>query len=181
MSPRPGINSRSVNGISSDDRSLIVDQLSDSRRVKEFSGPWTIQCSWVEGFKSRAEVRGHSIHFDQPGDIQADDTAPTPHEYLLSAVAGCLVAGVVMHATVQGIQLRSLDIEVSGTFDNVLKWAGLDDSGTPGYRAIEVRASISGNAADDVLRDIWDRTLAGSPVAQTANLPTPVISVLNIH
>lgn len=149
--------------------------------MREFSGPWEITARWSGGFTSVATARGHQIRFDQPGDLEADDGAPTPHEYLLSSIGGCLIAGVVMHATVRGVQLTALTVSVAGTFDNVLKWAGLDDAGTPGYGAVEVRAALSGEADDDTLRDIWDRAFAGSPVAQTTTRATPVVAVLDIH
>ncbi|MFW0788681.1 OsmC family protein [Gordonia sp. CPCC 205333] len=169
-----------VNGISGEDRTVLVELLSDARRVKEFSGPWSVECAWTEGFKSSASVRGHSISFDQPGDVRADDTAPTPHEYMLSAVGSCVLAGVVLHATVVGVQLHSLRVSVSGTFENTLKWAGLESSGSPGYRSLEVHGAISGDAEDSVLQDIWDRALSGSPVAHTVHQATPVSTALSI-
>ncbi|MCV7228103.1 OsmC family protein [Mycolicibacterium komossense] len=169
-----------VNGISADDRTILIGQLSDARTVRDFSGPWEIKAAWTAGFKSEAEVRGHRIHFDQPGDIRADDTAPTPHEYFIASVAGCLIAGVVMHATVRGVQLHSVKVTVSGTFENVLRWAGIESEGNPGYRGVEVTAAISGAVDDDTIRDIWDRAVAGSPVAQSVNRRTPVVSVLTI-
>jgi len=180
MSRHGTTDERDVNGISAANRAAIVDQLSDARRLRTMSGPWDVQASWKQGFASSATVRGHQIRFDQPGDVTADDTAPTPHEHLLASVAGCLIAGVVMHATVARVQLTSLEIHVSGTFDNVLKWAGIESEGNPGYRGLDLRATISGQADDDTLRDIWDRALSGSPVAQTVNNRTPIVATLDV-
>ncbi|UWP79872.1 OsmC family protein [Dactylosporangium fulvum] len=180
MTARQPALGRDVNGIRAENRALIMEQLSDARRVREFSGPWDVEATWLTGFKSKATVRGHEIPFDQPGDIAADDTAPTPHEHLLASIAGCLIAGVVMHATVQNVRLTSLVVHVSGTFDNVLRWAGIESAGNPGYRGIDLRATMSGEADDDTLRDIWDRALAGSPVAQTINRETPVITIVEL-
>jgi uncharacterized OsmC-like protein len=171
---------RAVNGISAEDRAAIIRQLSDARTVQDFSGPWEIKARWTTGFKSEAQVRGHVIHFDQPGDIRADDTAPTPHEYFIASVAGCLIAGVLMHATVRGVELSSVDVTVAGTFENVLRWAGIESEGNPGYRGVEVRASISADVDDNTVRDIWERAVAGSPVAQSVNRRTPVVSVLTV-
>lgn len=171
---------RAVNGISADDRAAIIGQLSDARTVRDFSGPWEIKARWTTGFKSEAEVRGHLIRFDQPGDIRADDTAPTPHEYFIASVAGCLIVGVLMHATVRGIELTAVDVTVSGTFENVLRWAGIESEGNPGYRGVEVRASIAADVDDDTVRDIWERAVAGSPVAQSVNRRTPVVAVLTV-
>ena len=180
MSRQDASDGPAVNGISAANRSLIIDQLGDARRLRAVSGPWDVHVSWKQGFASTATVRGHEIRFDQPGDIAAGDTAPTPHEYLLSCVAGCLIAGVVMHATVARVQLTTLDVHVSGTFDNVLKWAGIESEGNPGYRGLDLRATIAGEADDETLRDIWDRAVGGSPVTQTVNRATPIVATLDI-
>ncbi|MGX6446598.1 OsmC family protein [Patulibacter sp. S7RM1-6] len=172
---------RTINGVPADRRRSLAAQLADARRVREFSGPWTARVTWEEGFRTRAHVRGHTIPFDEPADLAADDTAPTPHEHVLSALGACLAAGLVMHATVAGIALDALEVEVSGTFDNILRWAGLAESGSPGFRGLEVRATLGGDAPEEDLRDLWDRALAGSPVAQTLAHPTPVSSVLRVR
>jgi uncharacterized OsmC-like protein len=169
-----------LNGISAERRSMLRETLSDARTMGSFSGPWTSTVQWAGGFRTNARTRGHAIAFDEPGDLVAGDSAATPHEYVLSAIGACLVAGVVLHATLREVRLTSIEIAVSGTFDNLLRWAGLSEGGNPGYRSIEVRARIAGPAGDDVIRDIWERALDGSPVAQTISQPTAVVAVLDI-
>lgn len=169
-----------LNGIDPEHARELRELLFDARRVEEFSGPWTVESSWSDGFQSTSSVRGHTVSFDEPADLAGKDGAPTPHEYLLSALGGCLIAGAVMHATVQGIRLDRLDVRISGTFDNILRWAGLDDTGSAGYRSMEVHAVIAGDADDAALRALWERTVAGSPVASTISRPTPLSSVVEI-
>ncbi|OZC49329.1 hypothetical protein CH289_17510 [Rhodococcus sp. RS1C4] len=174
------IGSTPLNGIDPEHASALRELLFDARRVEEMSGPWTVESSWSDGFQSTSSARGHTIEFDEPADLAGKDGAPTPHEYLLSSLSGCLIAGAVMHATVQGIRLDRLDVTITGTFDNILRWAGLDANGSAGYRSMEVHAVIAGDADDATLRALWDRTVAGSPVAGTISRPTPVTSVVEI-
>jgi uncharacterized OsmC-like protein len=169
-----------LNGIGPGRQQELRGKLADARRMREFSGPWSAQVRWAGGFRTEARMRGHHIAFDEPGDLAAGDSAASPHEFVLSALGACLVAGIVLHATLQDVRLTSIDVQVSGTFDNILRWAGLESTGNPGYRAVELRATIAADVDDDVIRDIWDRALSGSPVAQTVSLPTPVIAVMEI-
>lgn len=172
--------SRPLNGIDPQHARELRELLFDARRVEEFSGPWAVESSWTDGFQSMSSVRGHAVAFDEPVDLAGKDGAPTPHEYLLSALGGCLIAGAVMHATVQGIRLDRLDVKISGTFDNILRWAGIEDTGSAGYRSLEVHAVIAGDADDAALRTLWERTVAGSPVASTISRPTQLVNVVEI-
>ena len=87
---------------------------------------------------------------------------------------------MVLHATVQGVRLHTLDVTVSGVFDNILEWAGRAEPGNSGYRAIDISASVSADADEDTLRDIWERALAGSAVAQSLVRATPVMAVMEV-
>jgi uncharacterized OsmC-like protein len=165
-------------GIDGPRRARLLATLRDPERVKEFSGPWAARVTWKGGFKAESKMRTHVIEFDEPADLEADDSAASAHEHLLSALGSCLATGVVVHATARSVKLEEVEISLTGTFDNVLRWAGLSESGSPAYRSIEARAHIRGDADEDTLRDIWDQALAGSPVAQTIIRPTPVISVM---
>ncbi|MEK8174387.1 hypothetical protein NKH77_51495 [Streptomyces sp. M19] len=119
-----------VNGIAPDKQLLLKGQLSDARRVRDFSGPWTAQTRWVAGFRTEARVRGHIIGFDEPADLAAEDTAPTPTS--TSSPPGRLPDRRSRHARHgPGIRLHTLRIDLSGTFDSILRWAGLSDSGNP--------------------------------------------------
>ncbi|SNT09990.1 OsmC family protein [Rhodococcoides kyotonense] len=172
--------SEPLNGIDPHHAEALRELLFDARRVEAFSGPWTARSTWSKGFESTSTVRGHTISFDEPADLAGRDSAPTPHEYLLSALGGCLIAGAIMHATVQAIRIDRLEITLSGTFDNILRWAGIDENGYAGYRSMEVHVVIAGDADDVTLRALWDRTLAGSPVASTISRPTPLVSSVDV-
>jgi uncharacterized OsmC-like protein len=169
-----------LNGIIDHKQGELRRKLADAEQVKEFSGPWTATVKWQGGFAARAQVRTHSIEFDEPTEMQAADAAASAHEYLLSALGACLITGFVLHATTERVQLHSVEVSLTGSFDNILRWAGLSETGSPGYRSIEVSAKISGDADDDRLRDLWDRAVAGSPVLQTITNPTPVFTVMQV-
>jgi uncharacterized OsmC-like protein len=171
---------RELNGIVEQNRAELQRKLGDVEQVKEFSGLWTAHVSWRGGFTARSQVRQHVIEFDEPAGLEAADAAASAHEYLLSALGACLITGFVLHATTERVRIDSIELSLTGSFDNILRWAGLSKTGNPGYRSIEVTAQISGDADENRLRDLWDRAVAGSPVMQTITNPTPVFTIMEV-
>jgi uncharacterized OsmC-like protein len=171
---------KELNGIAERERAELQRKLGDVEQVKEFSGPWTARVTWRGGFAAQSKVRRHTIEFDEPAAMEADDSAASAHEYLLSALGACLITGFVLHATTERVRLDSVELSLTGSFDNILRWAGLSATGNPGYRSIQVTAQISGDADEDQLRNLWDRAVAGSPVMQTITNPTPVFTVMQV-
>jgi uncharacterized OsmC-like protein len=171
---------RELNGIAERERAELQRKLGDVEQVKEFSGPWTANVTWRSGFAAESRVRKHTIEFDEPAGLEAGDSAASAHEYLLSALGACLITGFVLHATTERVQLASVELTLTGSFDNILRWAGLSKTGNPGYRSIEVTARVSGDADEDRLRNLWDRAVAGSPVLQTITNPTPVFTIMQV-
>ena len=84
--------------------------------------------------RARAYMRNHQVDMDEPGDLTATDVAASAHEQLLSAVGSCMTVGFVVNATKQGVRIHDLEIAVEGYFDNIRKWAGVEDEGNPRLR-----------------------------------------------
>lgn len=171
---------KELNGIAERERAELQRKMGDVEQVKEFSGPWTARVSWRGGFSAQSQVRRHTIEFDEPAGLEAGDSAASAHEYLLSALGACLITGFVLHATTERVRLDSIELTLTGSFDNILRWAGLSRTGNPGYRSIEVSALVGGDADEDQLRNLWDRAVAGSPVMHTITNPTPVFTVMQV-
>ena len=111
---------------------------------------------WVSGTHSQGTIYGFyraRRGADPPGvaylrrrpsrQLVAQDTGPTPAEFLLHALAACITAGIGNIAAVRGIELRSVESTVSGDVD-LLGLLGLDDSVRNGYQGIQVRLAHRG-------------------------------------
>ena len=85
-----------------------------------------------------------------------------------------MMVGFVLNATKRGIKLNDLEIALEGHFDNILKWAGLDD-GNPGYGKINAKVYVSADADEDALCEVWKLAVEGSPVANTVARATEII------
>jgi uncharacterized OsmC-like protein len=163
-----------LNGLHPEALEAVVESLKDPGNLKEFSGPWRTRVVWDGGFRAKAHMRTHTIAFDEPSGLDTQDTAASAHEMLLSAVGACMMVGFVLNATRQGVRVDNLEIAVEGNFDNILKWAGLDDAGNPGYGGIKVKCYASADADPETLAAIWKLAVDGSPVTQSVTRATPV-------
>lgn len=57
---------------------------------------------------------GHEVKIDASESIGGDNSAPSPVEYLLNALAGCTAIDIVMILEKMRQKLTSFDIEVNG-------------------------------------------------------------------
>jgi putative redox protein len=70
----------------------------------------------------RIGVRGHVIRTDEPCSIGGEDRAPTPHELLPAALAGCVATMIELYARRKGWALGGVEVAVDyepddGRFD----------------------------------------------------------------
>ena len=117
---------------------------------------------------------------DEPGDLTATDVAASAHEQLLSAMGSCITVGYIVNATKRGVRVHDLEIAVDGYFDNIRKWAGVEDEGNPGYGKISAKAFVRADADEETLRDIFRLAVEGSPVTQTVQHANEVATELEV-
>jgi uncharacterized OsmC-like protein len=155
----------------------ILDSMRDNPEVlKAVTGPWKSRVVWQKGFKAKAYMRQHAVQMDEPEGLDAQDSAASAHEQLLSAMGSCLTVGFVLNATLRGVQIHDLEIALEGNFDNILKWAGHAKEGNPGYPTVKAKCFVRADATDAVLREIWKAAVDGSPVVQTVARPTNIVT-----
>lgn len=131
---------------------------------------WTARTTWTGAFTSRSEARGHGpIFSDEPELLAGGNTAANPVEYVLAALGSCLAVGYAAAAAARGIELRDLEIELSGTID-LRVFLGLED-GHAGYDRIEAVARVDSDAADADLQALHEHVIRTSPVGNTIERP----------
>jgi uncharacterized OsmC-like protein len=88
---------------------------------------------------------------DEPWVVAGDDTAPTPVEYVLHALASCLTTTMVYHASVQGITIESVESSLEGDID-VRGFFGLSEDVRKGFNRVCVRMQVKSDASAEQLR-----------------------------
>ena len=132
---------------------------------------------WTGGIESATEVRHHPpVVVDEPENLGGHDVAPNPVEYVLIAFGSCLTVGYAAVASVRGIELRSLEIEIEGILD-LRVFLGLVD-GHAGYERIEVTACVESDASAEELEALHQAVVATSPVGHTLQNPVELVTRL---
>ena len=140
-----------LNGLPRQKLNEVLESFRDPEVFKAVTGPWKSRIVWQDGMRAKAYMRNHVVEMDEPGDLTATDLAASAHEQLLSAVGSCMTVGFVLNATKMGIKIHDLEIAIDGYFDNIRKWAGVDD-GNPGYGNITAKVFVRADADEDTLK-----------------------------
>jgi len=124
-------------------------------------------------FRNLSYVRNLEPHvIDEPPGLLGEDTAPNPSEAVLAALGSCLSVGIHANATMRGITLTKLELELAGDINITGVW-GIGDMSEKrlGFTDIRVKVDISGNASREELEDVVAHSNFWSPVANTLRLP----------
>lgn len=100
---------------------------------------------------------------DHPTVLVGGDNGPAPVEYLLSALAACLTAGIGNIASARQIKLHSVECQIEGDID-LQGLLGLSDKVRNGFNAIRATFRIDGDAPAEALRKIVEQSMARSAV-----------------
>ncbi|GAA3194946.1 OsmC family protein [Actinocorallia longicatena] len=142
---------------------------------------------WVTGTHSRSEIRGFYgagredvtrfedfvCEADHPAVLVGTGKAPTPVEFLLHALAACLTAGLVNVAAVRGVKLTEVEASVEGDID-LRGILGLSEEVRNGYQGLRVGFRIRGDAPEEVLRGLVERSRSRSAVYDVLTTGVPV-------
>lgn len=137
---------------------------------------FTATNQWLKGTHSRSRIErftGAGAEHRHTGEVQFDadhpavlvgaDSAPTPVEFLLHAIAACITAGIGNIAAARGVKLTSVESTVEGDID-LRGILGLSDEVRNGFQRMRVDFRITGDAEPAKLREIVDQAKARSAV-----------------
>ena len=98
-----------------------------------------------------------------PPCCAAPTAGPTPVEWLLHALASCLMSGVGNIASARGIKLNKVEAKIEGDID-LSGLLGLSKEVRNGYQGIKVSFDIDGDASPEQLEQIVMQSKARSAV-----------------
>jgi uncharacterized OsmC-like protein len=151
---------------------------------------WRATCDWVygthsastvEGFYGLGEEQKHRKRFafdsDHPDVFASEDQGPTPVEYILVGLAGCLTAGVATIAQHRGIQLHSVRATVEGDMD-IQGILGIDRDVRNGFEGVEVHFEIDADASREEIEALVAQSQKRSAVFDIITNPGDVSVVV---
>jgi uncharacterized OsmC-like protein len=137
---------------------------------------FSVDNTWISGTHNRSQIstffgvgadQQHestfAIEADHPEILVGQDTAPTPAEILLAALASCLMSGLGNIAAVRKITLQSVESHVEGDID-LRGILGLSDQVRNGFQQIRVSFRLRGDAPPAELRALVEQAVARSAV-----------------
>jgi TusA-related sulfurtransferase len=136
----------------------------DKNRAREYE--WRARARSTGILKSTVYCRNFSIEVGQQASFETADKYPSAVEYLLAALAGDLTTGFSGECARSNLTVDDVEMTVSGKLNNVLAHLGLEE-GDPSFSSIEAKLFVSSFEDEAKLREIWERTIKGSPLAAT--------------
>ena len=165
------------------------EALSEAPEAARFN--WRASCEWqngthssnsVEGFFGLGEEQHHrttsSFDVDHPEVFASEDNGPTPVEYVLVGLVGCLTAGVAAVAQHREIQLRKVTATIEGAMD-VRGILGMDSDVRNGFSDITVTYDIEADAPRADIEALVAQSQKRSAVFDVVTNPTNVTVEVN--
>lgn len=150
-----------------------------------------VKSTWHRGTKAIVEVgvveasgqslfprtRKFVVMTDDPDVLGGVDSAPTPAEMLVAALAGCVTSGIATNAALFDVPVDSIDIDMEADIDfrGVL---GHDKSVRNGFSDIRYTVTIQSPASEEKVRKCKETIDRKSPVRDTLANPVNITSKL---
>ncbi|HVC34971.1 MAG TPA: OsmC family protein [Chloroflexota bacterium] len=121
----------------------------------------------VEG-QATVYARQHCFVVGAPLQFDGRYAQITALEYALGAVGADVVNGLRLRARKRRLRLDDVEAVVSGQLNNALTYLGVvGETGHPGLERLAVKVYVGSDASEEALRQLWDETLAASPLVRT--------------
>jgi len=173
-----------MNGVDTPALFATIDAVRAQPELAKFQ--FRAKSHWVSGTQSRCTMHGfygagneltHVTAFtavgDHPAVLCGADHGPTPVEWVLHALASCLMAGVGNVASARGIKLNKVEATLVGDID-LLGVLGLSNEVRNGYQGVSVSFVIDGDASPEELEKIVMQSKARSAVYDIVTNGVPV-------
>jgi uncharacterized OsmC-like protein len=170
------------NGVPTDKLFATREKLTAQPELAKFR--FTARNQWVEGTASRSTIHEwygagadhlHVEEFSFAADhpTLGNGHGPTPQEYVLHALAACVVAGIATTAAARRIELRSVTATVRGDID-VRGVLGIDSDVRNGYGQITMDVDVDADATPEQAEALVAASRDHSAVFDIVTNPTPV-------
>lgn len=125
------------------------------------------------GLRSRVKIRQFTFDVDEPTSLGGGDSAPSPVEYALAALASCQEITYRLHADHLGIPIDNVAVTLEGDLD-LRGFFAVDDAVRPGFVDIRGTVTIESLAPRAELVRLKEHVDAHCPVFDLLSNPTPL-------
>ena len=136
-----------------------------------------VSVKWLSGTRSQASAlpmqvgdqtvnRDFTWLIDEPKQMGGSNQAPNPQEYLLSGFGSCMMVAYLVGASVMGIQLAQLEIEVRSEID-LGGFLGVNPAAPVPLKGIRYVVRVAGDGTPEQFERLRETAQAHSPNAMS--------------
>ena len=120
-----------------------------------------------------ADIRGHKVVIDQPHAAGGTDEGPTPLEYFLFSLAGCIESIARIAAMQRKLELRAMEVVVEAQL-NPMGLLGKETDDRVGFQTIDVKATMDADLSEAEKVQFLDEVCERCPLHDNIRLNTSV-------
>lgn len=136
-----------------------------------------VNVQWLSGTRAQAstlpmQVGDQAVNrdfrwtIDEPKQLGGSNHAPNPQEYLLSGFGSCMMVAYLVGASIMGIQLSHLSIEVRSEID-LAGFLQVREDATVPLRGIRYVVRVAGDGTPEQFETLRQTAQAHSPNAMS--------------
>lgn len=152
---------------------------------------YKVNLEWQGGTKSKVTTKGiqlgeeklernFSFIVDEPEQLLGENNYPTPQEYLLGGMGSCMMVGYSVGASVMGIELEKLEIDMDAGLD-LRGFLEVDPNAPIPFKEVKYTITVKGNGTKEQYEKIHDTVIKTSPNRATIEQAIPIVSDLIIE
>lgn len=112
------------------------------------------------------EARGVKTYIDEPLESGGTNLGLTPIEMLLGSLGSCLAVTAFIYASMQGIQIDDIRVDVEGDINND-GLTGINPTMPTGYQNIRYHFFVKSPVSEQRIRQLIEYTEMKCPVSST--------------
>lgn len=179
-----------INGVDTAALRNTIEAVRNERSLGEVT--FTVDGEWTGGFRltsetgsliqagERDESRAGKFQMgsDEPAALLGSDTAVSPGEHILQALAGCYTVTLAANAASRGIVLEGYRLHLEGDFD-LAGFLGIAKEQAPGATQIRARLELDApQASREQLEELVKTVESRSPIRDTLARAVDVVTEL---
>ncbi len=176
-----------LNGINLDGLEQYVELITE--KPAEAISSYGITAKWLGGVNTEITTHNQMVGskeinkdfeftIGEPEELLGKNAYPTPQEYLLGGLAGCMMVGFVSEASSKGIKLESVSLTITGDL-NLRGFLNVDETAPVGFEEIKFNYDVKGDGTQEDYDAIINNVQQFSPNYRTItdNVKLSVIKV----
>ena len=165
-----------LNGINLEGLNEYIDLITKEEEEEGISS-YGITAEWQGGVNTKVTTHNQKVGsteitkefsflIGEPNELLGDNKRPTPQDYLLGGLAGCMMVGFAVNAAKKGIHLDELKLHITGNLD-LRGFLNVNKESPIGFEELSFSFDVKGNGTDEQYAKIIDNVQRFSPNYRT--------------